>query len=53
MKELRIRRAAELLRHTSAPISEIAAAVGYESASKFTVAFKDSTGLLPKQYRKG
>lgn len=52
MKEYRIKRAMELLTTTDAPISEIAEAVGYSSASKFTEAFKDVTGMLPKDYKK-
>lgn len=52
MKEYRIKRAAELLTQSDNSISEIAAAVGYENQSKFTQAFKDVTGMLPKDYRK-
>ena len=52
MKEYRIKRAMELLSHTDKPISEIAAEVGYVSGSKFTEAFKDVTGMLPKDYKK-
>ena len=52
MKEYRIKRAMELLTHTDKPISEIAAEVGYVSGSKFTEAFKDVTGMLPKYYKK-
>ena len=52
MKDYRVRRAMELLSHTDAPVSEISAAVGYESASKFTEAFKSVAGMLPKDYRR-
>lgn len=52
MKEYRIKRAKELLCHSDASISEIASKVGYENQSKFTSAFKDVTGMLPKEYRK-
>ncbi len=52
MKEYRIKHAMELLIHTNKPISEIASSVGYESQSKFTHAFKDITGTLPKDCRK-
>lgn len=52
MKEYRIKRAAELLIQSDKPISEIAAEVGYENQSKFTQAFKDVIGMLPKDYRK-
>ncbi len=52
MKEYRIKRAKELLCNSDASIAEIAIAVGYENQSKFTVAFRDITGILPRDYRK-
>ncbi len=52
MKHYRIRRAADMLRESSMSISSIAAAVGYESQSKFTAAFKDIMKTLPSDYRK-
>ncbi len=52
MKEYRIKRAKELLCHGNESIAEIACAVGYENQSKFTVAFQDVTGVLPRDYRK-
>lgn len=52
MKEFRIKRAKDMLCHSDAPIAEIACAVGYENQSKFTVAFRDVTGMLPRDYRK-
>ena len=45
-------RAAQLLRETDESVAEIARAVGYESQSKFTAAFKEYFGVLPKEYRK-
>lgn len=33
-------------------IQEIAAAVGYESAGKFAVAFKKTYGMTPRQFKK-
>ncbi len=51
MKHFRIARAKELLQGTD-PVSQIAQAVGYENQSKFTLAFKDVTGVLPREYRK-
>lgn len=53
MKEYRMKRAAQLLKQTQLPIAEIAARVGYENQSKFTRAFQDVMGTLPKDYRKG
>ena len=51
MKEYRIKRAMELLARTDNSVAEIAHAVGYENQSKFTQAFKDITGILPRDYR--
>lgn len=52
MKQYRIMKAAELLRTTNDNISEIASAVGYESQSKFSAAFKDVMKILPTDYRR-
>ena len=52
MKEHRMGKAAQLLRETELSVAEIARAVGYESQSKFTAAFKEYFGRLPKEYRK-
>jgi len=52
MKEYRIKRAKELLRHNNSSVAEIAYAVGYENQSKFTSAFRNITGVLPRDYRK-
>ena len=52
MKEHRMGKAAQLLRETDESVAEIARAVGYESQSKFTAAFKEYFGVLPKEYRK-
>ena len=43
--------AAKLLRETTLSISEVSLQVGYESQSKFTAAFKEYFGILPKEYR--
>lgn len=52
MKEYRIKQAKDLLIHSNRSIAEIACDVGYENQSKFTQAFKNVTGMLPKEYRK-
>jgi len=52
MKDYRIKRAKELLCHSTRSISEISGDVGYENRSKFTSAFRNLTGMLPKDYRK-
>lgn len=51
MKEHRMGLAAKLLRETTLSISEVSLQVGYESQSKFTAAFKEYFGILPKEYR--
>ena len=47
-----LQRAAALLRETDLSVAEIAGQVGYESQSKFTAAFKEQFGQLPKEYRR-
>jgi hypothetical protein len=51
VKEVRLRRAAELLVTTKRPIKAIAVDVGYQSRSHFTQAFKQTHGLHPAAYR--
>ena len=52
MKKHRMEAAALLLIKTQDDISAIAQAVGYESQSRFTAAFKETYGELPTEYRK-
>lgn len=52
MKKHRMEQAAKLLRETSMSVAEVAAAVGYESQSKFATAFKAQFSVLPNAYRK-
>lgn len=52
IKEHRMEHAAKMLRETDMSIAEIAQAVGYDSQSKFTTAFKSSFQVLPREYRK-
>ena len=51
VKDVRLRRAAELLLTTKRPIKAIAVDVGYHSRSHFTQAFKETHGLHPAAYR--
>ena len=51
LKQVRLRRAAHLLRASDQPIKTLAASVGYESRSHFSRAFKAFHGLPPAQYR--
>ena len=48
----RVQHAAELLHRSPLSIVDIAAAVGYNSASQFGVAFKRRYQLTPSQYRR-
>lgn len=51
-KEHRMEKAAQLLRESGMSISEIAKAVGFESQSRFTSAFREKFSLLPSEYRR-
>ena len=52
MKEHRLEKAAELLRRGDDSISAVASAVGYDSPSRFSAAFRERYHLLPTEYRK-
>ena len=52
IKEHRMEQAAKMLNETDKSIAEIARAVGYDSQSRFTAAFKTYFKVLPKEYRK-
>lgn len=52
IKEHRMAQAAKLLRESDMSIAEIAQAVGYDSQSKFSAAFKSCFRVLPREYRK-
>ena len=53
IKAHRMERAAQLLRETGWSVAEVARAVGYDSQSRFTAAFKSVFHQLPREYRKG
>lgn len=52
VRELRIERASALLRDSDMEVREIAAVVGFTTASNFSTSFRDRTGLTPRAYRK-
>ena len=52
IKEHRMEKAAQLLLGTTDSISEIAKAVGFDSQSRFTTAFKNTYHMLPSEYRR-
>lgn len=51
LTELRIKRAKELLRTTTLRSSEISDQVGYNDPHYFSLVFRKSTGMSPKEYR--
>lgn len=51
LRDIRLRRAATLLRTTDRPIKSIAATVGYRSRSYFSRAFKAQFGVPPETFR--
>ena len=52
IKKHRMEAAATRLRTTQDDVAAIAQAVGYESQSRFTAAFKETYGELPSEYRR-
>jgi AraC-like DNA-binding protein len=50
IRKRRMRRAAELLKQTSHPVSEICYMVGYSDQRYFGQSFKKEFGMTPKQY---
>ncbi|MBD3391969.1 MAG: helix-turn-helix domain-containing protein [Chitinivibrionales bacterium] len=49
---LRIRRACELLHHTSRPVSGIALDLGYSSSQHFDRVFRKEKGMTPRAFRR-
>ena len=52
IKKVRITKAKELLIGTSLKLYEIAEKVGYSDPKYFSRVFKETTGMLPAEYRK-
>lgn len=53
VREVRLRRAAELLRQTDLPVATVAQRVGFASRSSFSRAFASQYGADPRSYRAG
>ena len=51
-KNVRMKKAAELLQETNETVLAIAGAVGYENGSKFAAAFRTVMGVAPAEYRR-
>lgn len=52
IQDRRLSRAADLLRQTESPVTEIAGLVGFVNPSYFATCFKNALGQTPQQYRK-
>jgi AraC-like DNA-binding protein len=50
LRDLRMERAAELLRQRKLNVTEVAMAVGYNSSSHFSTAFHETFGCCPGLY---
>jgi signal transduction histidine kinase/DNA-binding response OmpR family regulator len=50
VRTIRLKRAAQLLKHNSASVSEIAYQTGFNNLSYFTRCFKEQYGMLPSNY---
>lgn len=53
IRNFRLARAADHLRHTDQSVTEIAYAVGFTSPQYFAKCFKEVYGVSPKQYKRG
>jgi AraC-like DNA-binding protein len=53
IRRLRMEKAMDLVKNTSCPIGEIAAAVGYKHHASFSDAFREEFGVAPVVFRKG
>ncbi len=51
--EKRVEKAKELLAEGKLTVSEVAFAVGYDNFTYFSRLFKNRTGIMPKEYKKG
>ena len=51
LQRVRIERAKRLLRESSYKLEVLSNMCGYQSANSFCIAFKQATGMSPKQYR--
>ena len=51
LMEVRLSKAAELLKETDEPISRISSKVGFHQVSHFGKCFREKTGYPPREYR--
>ena len=52
IRNFRLKRAAQLLRSTTKPVTEVAMLVGFSTGSNFTRCFQKEYGMPPSDYRK-
>jgi AraC-like DNA-binding protein len=52
LRELRMQKAADLVRRTLLPVQRIAARVGYDDPSRFATHFRRRFGLTPRDFRR-
>ena len=52
LREIRLKKAAELFASTNLSVSEVAEQVGYMNQSKFAAVFKKQYGQTPLEYRR-
>lgn len=52
LRQLRVQRAAHLLRHSKETVTAIALACGFDDPAYFTRVFREQMGLTPREYRK-
>ncbi|EGO62787.1 helix-turn-helix domain-containing protein [Acetonema longum] len=52
VKQQRLEKSLNLLKHTDLSIADIASEVGYANPSKYATAFKLHTGMTPSEYKK-
>jgi AraC-like DNA-binding protein len=53
VRRIRMDKAMDLLKNTSAPLKDIAGMVGYKHRTRFSVLFREQFGVAPGEFRKG
>jgi AraC-like DNA-binding protein len=52
IRRVRMHKAMDLLKNTSAPLGDIAGMVGYKHQSRFSTLFREQFGVMPSEFRK-
>jgi AraC-like DNA-binding protein len=53
VRRIRMDKAMDMLKNTSAPLKDIAGMVGYKHRTRFSVLFREHFGVAPGEFRKG